>query len=61
MQNGLFYSLINTHGFTASEILDTGAMQSFVNCKLAKKLPVTIQPMIPLTVILPMGKALVAT
>ena len=42
-------------------MLDTGATQSFVSCKLAAKLPDTVQTTIPLAVILPMGKAMVAT
>ena len=42
-------------------MLDTGAMWSFVSHKLATKLPATIQTIMPLTVILPARKTLVAT
>ena len=52
---------IHTHGFAVPEILDTGAMRLFVSCKLAAKLPATVQPTTPLTIVLPMGKTLIAT
>ena len=42
-------------------MLDTGAMQLFVNQKLAAKLLATIQTTTPLIVMLPMGKTMVAT
>ena len=42
-------------------MLDTGATWSFVSRKLAAKLPATIQTTTPLTVMLPMGKKMVAT
>ena len=42
-------------------MLDTGTMQSFVNHKLAAKLPATAQTTMPLTITLQMGKTLVAT
>ena len=42
-------------------MLDTGTMRSFVSCKLAAKLPATIQTTTPLTVTLPTGKKMVAT
>ena len=61
MQYGLLYSPINTHGFPVSAMLDTGVTQSFVNCKLAEKLPATVQMMKPLTIMLPMEKTLVST
>ena len=61
MQRGLLYLPIHTHGFSVPAILDTGAMQSFTSCKLAEKLPATVQTMMPLTTMLPTGKTLVAT
>ena len=42
-------------------MLTTGATQSFVSNKLPVKLPATIQTTIPLPVILPTGKTMVAT
>ena len=42
-------------------MLDTGAIWLFVGCKLAEKLPATVQTMKPPTAILPMGKTLVST
>ena len=42
-------------------MLDTGAMRSFVSCKLAANLPATTQTTMPLTVMLPMEKTMVAT
>ena len=60
MQHGLLYFPINTHGFSVSAILNVGATWLFVSYELARKLPATIQPMIPLTVMLPMGKTLIA-
>ena len=42
-------------------MLDTDAVQSLVSCKLAEKLPATIQTTMPLTVILLIGKTMVAT
>ena len=60
MQCGLLHSPVHTHGFTAPEMLNTGAMWLFVNRKLAAKLPATIQTTTPLTIILPTGKILVA-
>ena len=42
-------------------MLDTGTMRMFVSHKLAAKLPATIQNTMPLTVMLPMGKTMVAT
>ena len=41
-------------------MLDTSAMQSFRSYKLAAKLPDIVQTMMPLTVMLPMGKTMVA-
>ena len=61
MQRGLLYLSIHTHGFTVPEMLDMGTMWSFVSYKLAAKLPAIVQTMMPLTVILPMGKTRVAT
>ena len=61
MQYGLLYLPRNTHRFTVSAILDKGATYSLVSYKIAEKLPVTVQPMIPLTAILPKSKTLVAT
>ena len=42
-------------------MLDTGAMQSFIGCKLAEKLPATVQNLKPLIVMVPIGKIMVAT
>ena len=39
MQCGLLYLSVYTHGFAIPAMLDTGAKQSFVSCKLAAKLP----------------------
>ena len=61
MQHGLVYIPVHTHRFAVPAMLDTGTMQLFVSCKLAEKLPATVQTTMPLTVILPMGKMLVAT
>ena len=61
MQHCLLYLSVHTHGFAVPAMLDTVAMQPFVSCKLAAKLPATIQTTMPLTVILPMGKTMVAT
>ena len=61
MQCGLLYLPIHIQGFTVPAMLDTGVTQSFVNHKLAEKLPATIQPITPLTITLPTGKTLVAT
>ena len=61
MQHGLLYLLIHAHRFTVPEILGTGATWSFISHKLPTKLPATIQITIPLTVMLPKGKILVAT
>ena len=49
MQHGLLYLSIYTHRFAVPEMLDTGAMQSFVSHKLAAKLPAIVQTMMPLT------------
>ena len=51
-----FCILISTHEFIMLVMLDVGAMWSFVSCKLAEKLPVTIQDKTHLNVILPMVK-----
>ena len=59
MQYGLLYLPISTHGFSLLAILYTGAAWSLVSYKLAKKLPVTVQDMIYLTIKLPMGKTMV--
>ena len=61
IQCGLLYLSVHTHGFAVLEMLDTGATQSFVSQKLAVKLLATVQTTMPLTVILPMGKIMVAT
>ena len=61
MQHGLLYLSVHTHGFTVPAMLDTGTTWSFVIWKLAAKLPATIQTTTPLTVMLPMGKTMVAT
>ena len=45
--------------FAISATLDTVATWSFISHKLAENLPATIQPTLPLTVILPIGKILV--
>ena len=42
MQRGLLYLSVYTHGFAVLEMLDTGAMQSFVIHKLAAKLPAIV-------------------
>ena len=42
-------------------ILDADAKYLFVSHKLTVKLLATVQPMTPLTIMLPMGKILVAT
>ena len=42
-------------------MLDKGAMWPFVSHKLAAKLPATVQITTPLTIILLMGKTMVAT
>ena len=60
MQRGLLYLPIHTYGFAVPAMLDTGVTWLFVSYKLAVKLPATIQPMMPLTVMLTMGKTLVA-
>ena len=61
MQCGLLYLSVYTHGFTIPAMLDTGAMWSFVSCKLAAKLPAIVKTMMPLTVMLPTGKTMTAT
>ena len=61
MYCGFLYIPIHTHGFVVPSMLDTGTMWSFVTCKLAVKLPATVQTTMPLTMLFPMGKALVAT
>ena len=61
MQRGLLYLSVQTHGFTVPEILDTGAMRSFISWKLAVKLPDTVLTTMPLIVTLPTGKTMVAT
>ena len=55
------YILIHTHRFAVPAMLDTGATQLFVSCKLAVKLPATVQTTTLLPVILPIGKAMIAT
>ena len=42
-------------------MLDTGAIRSFVSCKLAGKLTATVQTTMLLTVALPTGKTMLAT
>ena len=61
MQCGLLYLSIHTHGVAVPAMLDTGATQSFVSCKLAAKLSAIVQTMAPLTVVLPTGKIMIAT
>ena len=61
MQCGLLYLSIHTHGFSVPAMLDTGTTWSFVSYKLAAKLLAIVQTMMPLTVMLPMGKTMVAT
>ena len=61
MQCGLLYLSIYTHGFAVNAMLDTGATQSFMSCKLSAKLPATVQSTMQLTVILLTGKTMVAT
>ena len=61
MQHGLLYLSIHTLGFAVPAMLDTGIAQLFVSCKLAAKLPATVQTTMPLIVILPMGKTMVVT
>ena len=61
MQRGLLYLSIHTHGFVVPTMLNIGATQSFVSCKLVAKLLATVQITMSLTVILPMGKTIVAT
>ena len=60
MQRGLLYLPIHTNGFAVPAMIDTGATRLFVSRKLAAKLPANVQPMTLLTIILPMGKTLVA-
>ena len=61
MQHGFLYLPISTHGFAMSAILDTSTTWLFISPRLADKLPVTIQDVIPLTITLPMGKTLGTT
>ena len=61
MQRDLLYLSIYTHIFVVLAMLDKGAMWSFTSHKLVAKLLAIVQTMMPLTVILPMGKAMVAT
>ena len=49
------------HEFTVPAMLDAGAIWLFISHKLARKLPATVQTTMPLTIILPTGKTLVAT
>ena len=42
-------------------MLDTGTIKSFMSHKLAAKLPAIIHTMTPLTIMLLMGKTMVAT
>ena len=60
-QHGLLYLPVYTHGFSVPVMLDTGAMRWFVSCKLAAKLPATVQTTMPLTLVLPIRKTMVAT
>ena len=52
---------MHTHRFAVPARLDTGATRSFFSCKLAEKLPAIVQTTMPLTVMLPTGKTMVAT
>ena len=61
MLHGLLYLPISTHGFKVLAMLDTGATRSLLRHYLAEKLSVTIQDILPLTSILPVGRILVAT
>ena len=61
MQHGLLYLSIYTCGFSVPAILDTGATWLFMSHKLAAKLPAIVQTWTPLTIMLPMGKTMVAT
>ena len=61
MKDGLLYLLVNSHRFILSSMLDTGITRSFVNHKLAEKLPLTIQTTKSLTITLQTGKTLAAT
>ena len=61
MQHSLLYLSVHPHGFTVPAMLDTGAMQLFMSCKLAVKLPAIVQTTMPLTIMLPTGKTVVAT
>ena len=60
MQCGLLYLSVHTHGFAVPAILNTGATHLFVSCKLAEKLPATVQTTMPLIVMLTTEKILVA-
>ena len=60
-QHGLLYLPVDTHGLAVPAMLDTGATWSFVNHKLAVKLPATIQTTTHLIVMFPTRKMLVAT
>ena len=61
IQCSLMYLLISTHEFTMLSMLDISAMQLFVSCKLAEKLPVTVQDMTPLNIIFIIAKTLFTT
>ena len=61
MQYGLLYLSVYTYGFVVPAMLDTGALWLFVSQKLEAKLLATIQTTMPPTVMLPMGKTMVAT
>ena len=61
MERALLYLSVHTHGFAVPAMLDTGTTWLFISWKLAAKLPATVQTTMPLTVMLPMGKIMVAT
>ena len=60
-QCSLLYLPIHAHRFAVPAILDTSATWLFVSHKLAAELPATVQTATPLTIMLPMGKTMVAT
>ena len=60
MHRGLLYLSVHAHGFVVPAMLDTSTTWSFVSSKLAARLLATIQTTMPLTVMLPTGKTMVA-
>ena len=61
MQCGLLFLSVHIHGFAVPLMLDTGTTWLFVSHKLAAKLPAIELTTTPLTIMLPMGKTMIAT